>query len=144
MKRLTVALAGSAILALAAVVAHQSAAQAAPQSSTAMATANDGAAPAPQGWRRGRGERLAAAMNSPALQTLRNLRELERLYLVGGRAQEIPALYREVLQKTENPAVRQFAYRRIARHELRPADVDKSIATLRQSLDESLKRLPQQ
>lgn len=144
MKRLTLALAGSAILALAAVVTHQSAAQAAPQSSAAMMTANDGAAPAPHGWRRGRGERLAAAMNNPAFQTLRNLRELERLYLVGGRAQEIPALYREVLQKTENPAVRQFAYRRIARNELRPADVDKSIATLRQSLDESLKRLPQQ
>lgn len=144
MKRLTLALAGSAILALAAVVAHQSAAQAAPQSSAAMMTAKDGAAPAPHGWRRGRGERLAAAMNNPAFQTLRNLRELERLYLVGGRAQEIPALYREVLQKTENPAVRQFAYRRIARNELRPADVDKSIATLRQSLDESLKRLPQQ
>jgi hypothetical protein len=139
MSRLILALAGSTVLAVAAVVAHQSTAQAAtPAATTAPGT------PAQQGWHRGRGERLAALRNNPVFQTVRNLHELERLYLIDGRAQEIPALYRDVLDRTENPVVRQFAYQRIARNELKPGDVDKSIATLRQSLDESLKRLPQQ
>ena len=139
MSRLILALAGSTVLAVAAVVAHQSNAQAATPAAT---TAPD--TPVSKGWHRGRGERLAALRNNPVFQTVRNLHELERLYLIDGRAQEIPALYRDVLGRTENPVVRQFAYQRIARNELKPGDVDKSIATLRQSLDESLKRLPQQ
>lgn len=144
MSRLILALAGSTVLAVAAVAVHQSSAQAATPSATASAATADGGARGPRGWLRGRGERLEALRSSPVFQTVRNLRELERLYLIDGRAQEIPALYRDVLQKTENPMVRQFAYQRIALNELRPDDVDKSIATLRQSLDESLKRLPQQ
>jgi hypothetical protein len=142
MSRLILALAGSTVLAIAAVAAHQSAAHAATPAATTATTAAD--TPARQGWHRGRGERLAALRNNPVFQTVRNLHELERLYLIDGRAQEIPALYRDVLSRTENPVVRQFAYQRIARNELKPGDVDKSIATLRLSLDESLKRLPQQ
>ena len=143
MSRYVLAFAGSTVLALAAVVAHQSAARAATPSATPVATGAEAASPPRHGWRRGRGERLAALRASPVFQTVRNLHELERLYLIDGRAQEIPALYRDVLARTENPAVRQFAYQRIARYDLKPGDVDKSIATLRQSLDESLKRLPQ-
>ena len=143
MKRLIFALAGSTVLAIAAAAAHSTAAFAATQTPTAATTAAD-ATPSPQGWRKGRGERVAALKNSPVFQTLRNLRELERLYLIDGRAQEIPAMYRDVLTRTENPAVRQFAYHRIARYDLKPADVTTSIATLRQSLEESLQRLPQQ
>jgi hypothetical protein len=147
MSRLILALAGSAALAIAAVVAHPSSALAAApagtsDNSTAQAAADS--TPGRGGHRKGRGERLVALKNNPVFQTIRNLRELERLYLVDGRAQDIPALYREVLAKTQNPAVRQFAYNRIARNELKPGDVDQAIATLRQGLDESLQRLPPQ
>jgi len=146
MNRSMLAVAATAVLALGAlgtIAVHPSAARAATPS-VAPATGTETSAPAPRGWQRGRGERLAALRNSPVFQTVRNLRELERLYLIDGRAQEILPMYRDLLQRTENPAVRQFAYQRIARYELKPGDVDKSITTLRQSLDESLKRLPQQ
>ncbi len=142
MKRLILAAACSTVLAIAAVAAHSTTARAATPA-TATTPTTTAADAAPQGWRKGRGERLAALRNSPAFQTVRNLHELERLYLIDGRAQEIPAMYRDVLTRTENPAVRQFAYHRIARYDMKPADVTKSIATLRQSLDESLQRLPQ-
>ena len=146
MSRLTLAVAGAAALALAAAVLPSQFARAADPASTATTAAAtaDPNAPAPQGWHKGRGERRAAMRNSPVFQTVRNLRELERLYLIGGRASEIPALYQDVLAKTENPAVRQFAYNRIALNQFKPGDVDRSIATLRQSLDENLQRLPAQ
>lgn len=146
MSRLILALAGSAALAIAAITGHPSAVQAAtpdPAPAATIATSSETPAPGPRGWRKGRGERHAALKNSPVHQTMRSLRELERLYLIGGRAQEIPTLYRDVLARTQNPAVRQFAFRRLARTDLKPADVDRSIATLRQGLDESLQRLPQ-
>lgn len=147
MSRLMLTLASCAVLAIAAVAVHVPSTMAAtptgtPATSTAQ-TATD-AAPGRGGHRKGRGERLAALKNNPVFQTMRNLRELERLYLIDGRAQEIPALYREVLARTQNPAVRQFAFNRIARNELKPGDADQAIATLRQSLDESLQRLPPQ
>lgn len=147
MSRLILALAGSAALAIAAVVVHAPSALAATPAGTPATSAAQAATdstPGRGGHRKGRGERLAALKNSPVFQTMRNLRELERLYLIDGRAQDIPALYREVLAKTQNPAVRQFAYNRIARNELKPGDVDQAISTLRQSLDESLQRLPPQ
>ena len=146
MSRITIALAGATALALAAAVLPSQFARAADPASapTTAAATSDPNAPAPHGWRKGRGERMAAMRNSPVFQTVRNLRELERLYLIGGRASEIPALYQDVLAKTGNPAVRQFAYNRIALNQFKPGDVDKSIATLRQSLDESLQRLPAQ
>ena len=103
----------------------------------------------PRGGERGlrhgrRGGAFAAHAGGPVQSTIRDLRALDRLYLVDGRAKDIEGLYRDVLTRTQNPAVRQFAYGRIARNELRPANTGEAIATLRQSLDENLKRLPQQ
>lgn len=146
MSRLILALAGSAALAIAAFVVHPPSALAATTAGTPADSTAQAADPAPgrAGHRRGRGERLAAIKSSPVFQTMRNLRQLERLYLIDGRAQDIPALYRDVLAKTGNPAVRQFAYSRIARNELKPGDVDQAITTLHRSLDESLQRLPPQ
>jgi hypothetical protein len=147
MSRLILALAGSAALAIAAVVVYPPSALAATPSGTSAATTAQAVTDPATGLRshrKGRGERLAALKNSPVFQTMRNLRQLERLYLIDGRAQDIPALYREVLAKTENPAVRQFAYNRIAHNELKPGEVDQAISTLRRSLDESLQRLPPQ
>lgn len=120
---------------------------------SAQAAAEPAAGPAshesPRGGERGmrqgrRGGAFAARVSGPVQSTIRDLRALERLYLLDGRAKDIEGLYRDVLTKTQNPAVRQFAYGRIARNELRPANSGEAIATLRQSLDENLKRLPQQ
>ncbi|MCQ4167206.1 hypothetical protein [Tahibacter harae] len=147
MSRLILATAATALLTLAgaAFVAVPAARAAAPNSAAPAAIqTNTGTDDTPARPHRGpRGQR-GAWMNTPVGATLRNLRELERLYLLDGRAQEIPALYRDVLARTQNPAVREFAFRRIARNELKPGDADKAIATLRQSLEENLQRLPQQ
>lgn len=144
MPRLILATAATALLTLAgtAFVAVPTAQAATQNSAAATTTTASGETPA-RPHRGMRGKR-AAWLNTPVGATLRNLRELERLYLIDGRAQEIPALYRDVLARTQNPAVREFAFRRIARNELKPGDADKAIATLRQSLDENLQRLPQQ
>lgn len=147
MKRLVLGIAGTLALGIAASAAllQLPAAQAASPTPTS-ADASAAATPtAGRGGLRGlRGERRAAMRQSPVFQTMSNLRELERLYLIDGRANEIPALYQDVLARTQNPAVRQFAYRRIARNELKPGDADQAIATLRRSLEENLRRLPAQ
>lgn len=67
-----------------------------------------------------------------------DLRGLERLYVMSGRQKELPALYNEVLAKSQNPMVREYAYRHLARAQLQPKDTDAAIATMRKSLDESL------
>lgn len=67
-----------------------------------------------------------------------DLRALERLYLESGRGKELPALYREVLSKSQDPMLRNYAYRHLARAQARPANVDQAIATLRKSLEENL------
>jgi hypothetical protein len=67
-----------------------------------------------------------------------DLRALERLYVTSGRSKELPALYNDVLAKSQNPMVRDYAYRHLARAQMQPQNVDAAIATMRKSLDESL------
>ena len=67
-----------------------------------------------------------------------DLRALEHLYIASGRSKELPALYNEVLAKSQNPMVRDYAYRHLARAQMQPQNVDAAIATMRKSLDESL------
>lgn len=77
----------------------------------------------------------------PARAAVGDLRRIERLYLIDGRAKDLPTLYKDVLAKTQNPIVRNYAYRHLARAQMKPANVDQAIATLKQSLDENLTRL---
>ncbi|HEX7111110.1 MAG TPA: hypothetical protein VF216_01605 [Mizugakiibacter sp.] len=77
----------------------------------------------------------------PARAAIGDLHRIERLYLIDGRAKDLPALYKDVLAKTQNPVVRNYAYRHLAHAQLKPANVDQAIATLKQSLDEDLARL---
>lgn len=74
----------------------------------------------------------------PEAGVLRTLDELQRLYIESGRSSELPALYNDVLARTHNPMLRQALYQRLARAQLKPANVDAAIATLRKSLAESL------
>ncbi len=78
--------------------------------------------------------------NNPTRAALMDLRAIEKLYYVEGRGKDLPAFYDEILGKTNNPRLRNYIYMRKARLQMVPANTDKAIATLRQSLDENLKR----
>jgi len=74
----------------------------------------------------------------PQSPVIGDLNALERLYRESGRAKELPALYNEVLSKSQDPRVRTYAYHQLARAQAMPANTDQAIATLRKSLDENL------
>jgi hypothetical protein len=63
------------------------------------------------------------------------------LYVLNGRVNDLGTLYKHVLDKTQNPEVRRYVYRHLARSEMKPANVDQAIATLQKGLDEDLARL---
>lgn len=67
-----------------------------------------------------------------------DLHSLERLYMQAGRGSDMVTVYNDVLSKSKNPRVRDYAYRHLARLQAKPANVDQSIATLRKALDENL------
>jgi hypothetical protein len=145
MRRPMIALALAALLAAGSGLALSSLPSAQAAAEPAAAATHESPRAGERGMRHGRrGGAFAARAAGPVQSTIRDLRALERLYYIDGRGKDVEGLYRDVLAKTQNPAVRQFAYGRIARNELRPASTGEAIATLRQSLDENLKRLPQQ
>lgn len=86
-----------------------------------------------------RGPRMHGHDRGPANGgVIADLRALEHLYMQSGRTKELPALYKEVLAKSQDPRVREYAYHHLARAQMRPVHVDEAIATLRKSLDENL------
>jgi hypothetical protein len=101
-------------------------------------------ADANEGGQRGQahrgGGRGGMEIDPAARAAIMDLRAIDRLYGRSGRTKELPAFYRDVLTKTRNPMLRNFIYMRLARLETAPANTDQAIATLRQSLDENLKR----
>ncbi|MFK4441252.1 hypothetical protein ABH944_001296 [Caballeronia udeis] len=90
------------------------------------------------GWKHGHHH---GAGHLAARAAIHDLREIKHLYLETGRGNQLPAIYQDTLSKTQDPFVRNYAYQQLARAELRPADPDKAIATLRTSLNENLTRL---
>ncbi|MFC4528512.1 hypothetical protein ISN76_15915 [Dyella halodurans] len=74
----------------------------------------------------------------PGSAVISDLHELERLYMMTGRAKELPALYNDVLAKSQDPVVRTYVYHHLARAQMAPSNPDQAIATLRKSLDENL------
>jgi hypothetical protein len=77
-------------------------------------------------------------MERPESPVIGDLSALERLYRESGRAKELPALYNDVLSKSQDPAVRTYVYHQLARVQSAPTNTDQAIATLRKSLDENL------
>lgn len=67
-----------------------------------------------------------------------DLRNLAGLYRMAGREKEMSAVYQEVLGKSQDPRVRNYAYQQLARLQAQPTNLDQAIATLRRSLDENL------
>jgi len=96
-------------------------------------------APLAHGFGPGAGPGMGAG--GPPHEVIQTLIEIERLYREDGRSKEVVSLYQGVLGKTKDPLVRHFAYEAIAHAQLQPADTDKAVATLKQSLDESLQHL---
>ncbi|OAJ59735.1 hypothetical protein A6V36_25985 [Paraburkholderia ginsengiterrae] len=74
----------------------------------------------------------------PGFAVVNDLEQLRRLYAMSGRESEIIAVYHEVLNKTQDPMLRHYVYDALAREQLKPANPDQAIATLRTSLSEDL------
>jgi hypothetical protein len=125
-------IAGSASFAFA-----QSATPAAAPAAGAQASSPKGDHGPGKGHFDGRGDR-GGRMHHQRSGVIADLRSLERLYIMEGRAKELPALYNDVLAKSQNPMVRNYVYAHLARAQMRPANADQAIATLRKSLDENL------
>ncbi|WP_199096710.1 hypothetical protein [Dyella sp. ASV21] len=117
----------------------------------AQSAAPDAPPPAPKGAPAGKappmmerdGDRGGPGFGRPGLggpgaAVISDLHALERLYLISGRAKELPTLYNDVLAKSQDPQVRTYVYHRLARAQAAPANPDQAIATLRKSLDENL------
>jgi len=67
-----------------------------------------------------------------------DLHALAHLYQQSGRSKEMAAVYQNVLAKSQDPRVRDYAYHHLARLETQPTNVDQAIATLKKGLDENL------
>ncbi|MFL9950262.1 hypothetical protein PQR68_30125 [Paraburkholderia agricolaris] len=74
----------------------------------------------------------------PGFAVINDLEQLRRLYAMSGREGEIVAVYHDVLNKTQDPMLRHYVYDSLAREQLKPANADQAIATLRTSLSEDL------
>lgn len=77
----------------------------------------------------------------PAAAVIQDLHQIARLYIMEGKARELPGFYKGVLARTRDPMVRNDIYRSLARAQMMPRDPEAAIATLRTRLDENLARL---
>ncbi|WP_233804965.1 hypothetical protein [Paraburkholderia sp. HP33-1] len=75
---------------------------------------------------------------SPTFAVINDLEQLRRLYALSGHQGEIVAIYHDVLNKTQDPMLRHYVYDSLAREQLKPANPEQAIATLRTSLAEDL------
>jgi len=76
--------------------------------------------------------------HDPGFAVVNDLEQLRRLYAMTGREGEIIAVYHDVLNQTQDPMLRHFVYDSLAREQLKPANPDQAIATLRTSLAEDI------
>ncbi|MEC5404324.1 hypothetical protein VOM14_01905 [Paraburkholderia sp. MPAMCS5] len=74
----------------------------------------------------------------PGFAVINDLEQLRRLYALSGHPGEIVVVYHEVLNKTQDPLLRHYVYDSLAREQLKPANPEQAIATLRTSLSEDL------
>lgn len=87
---------------------------------------------------RGHGSLGPMAPMGPGFAVINDLEQLRRLYAMAGHENEIIAVYHDVLSKTQDPMLRHYVYDSLAREQLKPANPDQAIATLRTSLSEDL------
>jgi hypothetical protein len=82
--------------------------------------------------------------HGPGFAAINDLEHLQRLYDMSGRDADMNAVYHDVLSKTHDPALRHYVYVALARNQLKPANVDQAIDTIRKSLDEDIDTLDKQ
>ncbi|WP_281664896.1 hypothetical protein [Paraburkholderia fungorum] len=97
-----------------------------------------GEPPQGDGPRDPRGPHWQHEPKGPGFAVINDLEQLRRLYAMSGREGEIVAVYHDVLNKTQDPMLRHYVYDALAREQLKPANADQAIATLRASLSEDL------
>jgi hypothetical protein len=76
--------------------------------------------------------------HGPGFAAVNDLEQLRRLYAMPGNEADMIAVYHDVLNKTQDPMLRHFVYDSLAREQLKPANPDQAIATLRLSLAEDI------
>ena len=91
------------------------------------------------GMRPGMRRAMRGPMMGPRGAAIRDMLALEHLYRAQGHVDAVATLYRDVLARSQDPLLRNFAYARLARAELAPRNTGAAILTLRQALDENLK-----
>ncbi len=95
---------------------------------------------AAQGRRQGMAmARMGPAAADSGMLAVRDLIALECLYRRDGKADQIDALYRDVLDKATQPLLRSIAYRRLARMAWRRGEHAAAEDLLKRSLQENLK-----
>ena len=109
---------------------------------TTAAIAQDASPPPPMDGLMGhgqppRGEGMPPP-RGPGFAVINDLEQLRRLYAMTGRESEIIGVYHDVLTRTQDPMLRHFVYESLAREQLKPANPDQAIATLRTSLAEDI------
>ena len=89
-----------------------------------------------------RGERMRARLESlgdPTRVAMAQMRWIERIYLKRNQPDAAQAMYRDVLKRTNDPTLRNFANARLARVAAwQPRDLDAALVELKRGLDESL------
>lgn len=88
-----------------------------------------------------RGHGMRARVSPAVRASIHDINAITRLYRLSGKTDQLSGFYRDVLNKTHNPVLRNFVYARLARLQSAPTDTRAAIATLRQSLDENLARI---
>ena len=76
--------------------------------------------------------------HGPSFAVINDLEQLRRLYALSGHPGDIVAVYHDVLSKTQDPMLRHYVYDSLAREQLKPANPEQAISTLRTSLSEDL------
>ena len=74
----------------------------------------------------------------PESAAINDLEQLRRLYAMTGHEADMIAVYHDVLNTTQDSMLRHFVYDSLAREQLKPANPDQAIATLRLSLAEDI------
>jgi hypothetical protein len=80
------------------------------------------------------------AAKDPSASVLLDLTSLEQMYRDNGREKDVPALYRDVLARTNDPVVRHLAGQRVAQLEWQNGNKDAAVEQMQKNLEADLKR----
>lgn len=90
-----------------------------------------------------RAQRMLRIAGDPTLAAIRQMRLIERIHLRQDHPERAIAMYRGVLERTQNTLVRNVANARLARLAAwQPRDLDGALAELQRGLDENLAKVP--